>query len=368
MITRRSFLKGSVAFSLSGISDFLNASEISNRQNLPFLISSGRSLDGKNKMLLYHLTNKDLLTFNLPKRGHGTTYSNQTSSFVLFDRSPGEYFLFNSLRRISNKIIKVLAPEGIHFYGHGAFSNCGKKIFVTANDLTTLEGRILVYEVTDQIKLIDNISSYGIGPHEIVRIDGTDLFWVANGGLKTHPDTQGSILNFDSIQSSLTLLNDKGDLIKSYQIPGHYQSGRHLSSKSDQIIIANQDKDFMPGVNRPIAHYVDNDQLLDLEVSSELYSKTKGYGASVCLDNKKKFAVITCPKGDLILLWDWIYHQMIHTFKAIDPAGVCFDTISNCFFITCGNGDILKLKADSKELTLFDTLDYQWDNHVQIIS
>jgi hypothetical protein len=76
------------------------------------------------------------------------------------------------------------------FRTHGAFSSDdGAIVYTTANDFETLEGRIGLWHAANGYARIGGIPSGGIGPHDLMRLPGSESLLVANGGMATHPES-----------------------------------------------------------------------------------------------------------------------------------------------------------------------------------
>ena len=131
---------------------------------------------------------------SLNYRAHGMASHGQ--QLVVFPRRPGNRFAVVDMATLQIQSV-VTAPEDRHFYGHGAYSADGQWLLVTENDLASLEGRIGVYSMADGPRREGETALPGPGPHEIIRGRDGDFF-VALGGLETHPDYGRTPLNLNT--------------------------------------------------------------------------------------------------------------------------------------------------------------------------
>ena len=159
-------------------------------------------------------------------RGHGFASNIATGWNVAFARAPGNFAL--AFKRAGDAPpLAFSAPEGRHFYGHGAFSIDGRFLYATENDFHNDAGVIGIYETGNAWRRIGEYPSGGIGPHEmLLAADGKSL-WVANGGILTHPESGKAKLNLDTMRSSIAMVDLKDGTIK-----GRWETLAHLQRLS----------------------------------------------------------------------------------------------------------------------------------------
>ena len=167
----------------------------------------------------------------LPERGHGVAFRPDTDEGVVFARRPGRFAVaFDPVAGVALR--RIDAAAGRHFYGHGAFSPDGRYLFTTENDYETGRGVLGVRDATDGYRQIGELSSFGVGPHEMLLMpDGATLV-VANGGILTHPERDRAKLNLDSMAPSLAYLDlADGKLRDDYRLAETYHqlSIRHIA-------------------------------------------------------------------------------------------------------------------------------------------
>ena len=131
-----------------------------------------------------------------------------------------------------------------HFYGHGAFSPDGAFLYTSENRFEDGAGIIGVWEAARDWRRIGEWPSHGVGPHEIRMSGRGTMLAVANGGVRTHPDTGRAKLNLDTMAPSLALMDTADSrLVRSVSFGPRLRrlSIRHLDTGRDgRILVAMQ--------------------------------------------------------------------------------------------------------------------------------
>ena len=180
---------------------------------------------------------------SLPGRGHGFAVHPSTGHLVVFARRPGEWASVVD-PATGAEVRRLSATEGRHFYGHGAFRPDGAVLYTSENRFEDGRGIIGVWDVVSGWKRIHEWPSHGVGPHEIRVLRAGTRLAVANGGIRTHPDTGRAKLNLDAMVSSLAVLDTAdGGLVRSQSLGERLRrlSIRHLDIDRDfRIVVAMQ--------------------------------------------------------------------------------------------------------------------------------
>jgi hypothetical protein len=157
---------------------------------------------------------------------------------AVFARRPGTFAWIVELDK-QQVIHQINAISGRHYYGHGEFSNDGNWLYCTENDYVAGVGCVGAYDAKRGFRRSGEIPSYGIGPHEVRRLaDGRTLV-IANGGIRTHPDTPRIKYNVDKIRSNLAYVDaTTGKLLHRHEPPRkwHQLSIRHIDRTADDWI------------------------------------------------------------------------------------------------------------------------------------
>ena len=162
---------------------------------------------------------------------HKTNHQ-QRRDVVVMGRRPSERFwvLDTATGQVKTAI---QAANHRHFYGHACYSLDAQRLYVTENDTVSLDGKIGVYDATDDYQKIAEFDAFGIGPHELVMHPDGDTLVIANGGIKTERASREE-LNLDSMRPSLVYLNRQTGKLLEQITPEHNQmSVRHLAMHDD---------------------------------------------------------------------------------------------------------------------------------------
>ncbi|MCY4179352.1 MAG: DUF1513 domain-containing protein, partial [Litoreibacter sp.] len=180
MTTRRAVLGGLAASAFLPKTGWSQVGE-------PVALSAAQRPDGA--LSLVGLDAQGTIVFEIPlsARGHAAAAHPTEAEAVAIARRPGRFAVV--LDCAEGRVRTTLeAPDGRHFYGHAAFSRDGKYLFTTENAFEKGEGRVGIWDRSAGFERVGEVSSGGIGPHEIIRLpDGA--FAIANGGIRTHPAT-----------------------------------------------------------------------------------------------------------------------------------------------------------------------------------
>ena len=299
-------------------------------------------------------------------RGHGLVVNpRQAHRALMFARRPGMVAYDIDLKR--GKLGKGIhcAPDR-HFFGHGCYSLDGKYLYTTENDYKNGKGVIVVRDSSDY-KILAELPSHGIGPHEIRLLSDGKTLVVANGGIQTHPDYPRKKLNLSTMRPALSYINaENGQLLGEYRPEHHQLSIRHLDvSRDDQVIAIMQYQGAKTDKVPLVALHRGEDQLQTINADKQTQTAMNHYTASACIDSENGIAGVTCPRGDLVTFWNTRQKHFIKALKIKDAGGIVLDE-DNHFIITTGRGEMHRisrrtLKADESPLMLRGT---RCDNHL----
>ncbi len=151
---------------------------------------------------------------------------------IFFARRPGtEAFEFNLS---SLEVTTAFAtPAGRHLAGHGLFSPDGTLLLTPEHDYETPRGVIGIRDARN-FRIVGEIATQGLDPHEIAWLPDGKTLIVANGGILTHPRTFRKKLNIPTMDPSLCLIDAaSGRCLEQLRLPDHLLSIRHLAVTRD---------------------------------------------------------------------------------------------------------------------------------------
>ncbi|MWD29732.1 DUF1513 domain-containing protein [Aquicoccus sp. SCR17] len=354
MPTRRTFLATLAAAATAPALTWADAGS-------PHYLAAAREASGA--YALFGLTDRgeDLFRIPLPDRGHAAAAHPKAPEAVAFARRPGRFALV--IDCVSGRVLHELeAPEGRHFYGHGAFIADGDVMVTPENAFETGEGKLGLWSRREGYARIGEIATHGTGPHDILRMKD-DVMVVANGGILTHPDRGREKLNIDSMEPSLVYLTPEGELLEQVVLEPdlHKNSIRHLAQTEDGLVAFAMQwqgdlSDPVPllGLHRrgqaPVLCQADLGEQLAM----------KGYAGSVALDATGRLAGITSPRGGRVHLFD-LDGGFVESLRRQDVCGLA--TAPGGMVASDGLGAILGIGAGGVE-PRHVAEGRSWDNHM----
>ncbi|WOF74592.1 DUF1513 domain-containing protein [Parvibaculaceae bacterium PLY_AMNH_Bact1] len=326
-----------------------------------------RQVDDTHFATLFDDTGHVHLDVQLPGRGHGILPSSDGQRVAIMARRPDRFALVVDLST-GDVLHQLTASAGHHFYGHGCFSSDGTLFYTSENHYETGNGVIGVRDANKGFELLGHFASGGIGPHEILlTADGKSLA-IANGGIRTHPDTDRSKLNLETMAPSLTFVDSTtGELASRHTLdPEHHQlSIRHLATGPNGIAAALQYEG--PKRNRvPLLALFDGSHLTLADTPTTVAKAMRNYAGSVTFDASGEIIALTCPRGNLVSFWSSDDGTYLGAHTARDVCGIAPLENPGHFALTAGAITFQATLATTKTTAQF--ADTQWDNHLVAIA
>jgi len=372
LLSRRTFIKG-IASSGLLLASSSSAALLSNPSSKQTVLYSA-AMNQAGQYFIAALSSEGALLFKtpLPARAHAITINPSKNELIVFARRP-RHFLWVLNAKTGQIIHKRRSEENRPLYGHGVFSNDGKRLYVTANDLDHQRGVVMILDAGHDYRKVGEFSSGGIGSHELSLLSDGKTLVVANGGILTHPESGRSKLNLDTMTPALTYIDaQQGKVIGDYRLaPKYHQlSIRHLAvNQQDTVCFAMQ----YQGSRRhrfPLVGFHQGQSSLQLaEAPEPVLSTMKNYCGSVCVDTSGRIFAVSSPKGNLITTWN-AQGRFLSSQAINDGCGIAAGTTANTFYLSSGVGEIHRYQAAKKKNSLKqDELmasfkQYHWDNHL----
>ena len=296
----------------------------------------------------------------LPDRGHAATAHPTRPEAVAFARRPGTFAVVIDCVTGAQKAI-LTAPEGRHFYGHGAYSSDGALLFTTENDYEVGTGRIGVWDATQGYRRVDDWDSGGIGPHDIKRLPGTDVLVIANGGIDTHPDSGRTKLNIPTMAPKLAYV-ENGVVLEEAALPAalHKNSIRHLAVSRDGMVALGMQWQGETQPDSLIGTHRRGEDIILMQAPMDAVRVMEGYIGSVAVSADGDLIATTSPRGGQMQIYDVQSHTLKEALQLEDVCGVAQRGAG--FTLTAGTG-ALQSFADSKQ-AIARTAPLAWDNHL----
>ncbi|MBV2123483.1 MAG: DUF1513 domain-containing protein, partial [Candidatus Thiodiazotropha sp. (ex Ctena orbiculata)] len=303
-------------------------------------------------------------------RGHGVSLRPHGRVALMFARRPGTLAIEVDLQ---NKAYRQAfeCKQKRHLFGHGCFSADGKLLFTTEADLDTGQGLIVIRDADDDYRMLDEIPSYGIGPHELKLLNDGRTLVVANGGILTHPDSGRKKLNLDSMASNLCYIDTvSGKQLSRHRVEEAKSSIRHLDvADDDTVAFAMQFQRSAAAHQRPVAlaasHRLGTPIRL-FEAPEPLLMRMNDYMGSVVINNLSRVAGFTSPKGSVAVFWHLEQGSLLGYHRLHDVCGIAVTADQQHFALSSSNGQMRLLDSHTLKENRAQRQhpDARWDNHL----
>ncbi|MEX1669520.1 DUF1513 domain-containing protein [Zhongshania guokunii] len=307
----------------------------------------------------------------IPHRGHDSLFHRQRQELVFFSRRPGrEMYIIDARSGALRHTIS--SNDGYHYYGHGCTSADGRFLYTTENNIADNgAGSIGVYDCEQNYQCIAHMSCDGIGPHELALMPDGKTLVIAIGGIKTLPASGRETLNADSLAPALHYLDIASGEIMERQAAPHFQlSLRHLDVSPDgQVLVGAQFQGSLPSRLPLVYSHRRGGELTAMDYGEQHLQFKKDYIASVSIDDRGEHAVSSCPRDNVVCLWDLKHQKLLKVYPLRDSAGAIYDPNFKQFILSNGSGQLMALKPGQPTLTpLAYAAGTQWDNHLTLLS
>lgn len=351
-VSRRLFLAGSAA-GLAAVSGMLPARAAQTQAARDLFAAAWLKGDAAGFSILDG-NGAVLRTVALPDRGHDVAADAAGRWAVAFARRPGNFAVAVDRTRDAAPIV-FAAPDGRHFFGHGAFSGDGNLLYATENDYETAEGVIGVYAVADGFRRVGEFPSFGIDPHELLLTPDGRTLVVANGGIETHPDFGRAKLNLSSMQPSMVFIDTAtGALIEKHTLPPVLSrlSTRHIDIDARETVWIGCQWEGGNSERPPLVlKLARGDGLTPLALPEETQARLANYVGSVAVNRAEGLLAVTSPHGNCAVIIDTATGRVQRVADDTDVCGVAARGPS--FLLSSGEGRFGETR-----------LDFSFDNHI----
>lgn len=317
---------------------------------------------------------EELFSTILPSRGHDATARPSSSEIVVFARRPGNWFAVVDAAK-GQLASTVLAAKDRHFYGHGVFTPDGRLLYATENDTVSGNGMLGIYDASASYRRIGEISSRGIGPHDVAFLPDGRTLVVANGGLRTSPETGREILNKDDMKPNVALIAGAHDqTLAVFELEPKLRalSIRHMAIARDRSIAfgcqyQGDADDFPPLVGTVSA----TGKVTMFDMPEVELLGMANYVGSMSLDRSEEIVAATSPQGGSVALWNRISGEFLRRERMSDVCGVAALPQTHDFLLTSGNDGVRTLTEGAETLPRISRDRLQtwiWDNHLLPLS
>lgn len=302
----------------------------------------------------------------VPMRAHGCAVDPTDPQRVLFfARRPGTVAF--ELRRDSMRVLTAFETGvGRHLAGHGVFSAAGDLVFTPEHDYENVRG-ILTVRDARSFRIVQEIDTRGIDPHEIAWLPDGRTLLVANGGILTHPRSFRRKLNVPTMDPSLCAIDARnGECLEQWRLPDHLLSIRHLAMAGDGTVIAGLqyegDRAAAPGI---LALHRPGSALRLLTAPASELRQFNGYVSSVAISEVHDLIAAACPYGSGVACWSLRDERYLGFVAANEPYGLS-SLADGSIIASQRDGaafDLDETRLRSQFLRLKGEMPIRWDDH-----
>ena len=290
----------------------------------------------------------------LPDRGHDVAADTFGRWAVAFARRPGTFAVAIDRTRHAAPVA-FAAPEGRHFFGHGAFSSDGRLLFATENDYDNAAGVIGAYDATDGFRRLGEFPSYGVDPHELLLMPDGRTLVIANGGIETHPDFGRAKLNLSAMEPSVAFVDTaSGTLVEKHELPAEMArlSTRHMDIDAKETIWIGCQWEGAETERPPLVLKVaKGGGVTPLMLPDEPQARLANYVGSVAVNRAEGRVAVTSPHGNCAVILDTTTGNVIRLVGETDVCGAA--AVGPDFLFSSSEGNFGAAR-----------LDFSWDNHI----
>jgi len=334
-------------------------------QGSNLLLSARDDGEGRHHAVGYRLDGRQVFATRVSQRCHAIV-QHPTRPLVLFvARRPGTECYLLDLR--DGRLLQTLtAPPNRHFQGHAVVHAAGEWLYTTEND-TREPGRgvIGVYRFDgQQLARHSELSSHGIGPHELAWLPDGETLVVANGGIRTEAESRVE-MNLDAMAPSLVLMRRDGTRLSQETLAQPMNSVRHLAVAGDGTVLACQQymgeaEHCAPllAIKRP------GQPLQPFPVSERQLRQMAHYTASVAVHDGLRLVALTAPRANRFFVWDLDTGAERLEVSMPDCAGVAM--VADGFVVTSGQGRarLFDCRGPAPVVRVLNLPAGYWDNHL----
>jgi hypothetical protein len=341
---------------------------LSRHSRQPLLLSARNDADGRHFAVGYRLDGQQAFSTQVSQRCHDVVSHPHLPLALFVGRRPSRQSYLIDCR--DGRLVQTLhAPADRHFYGHAVFHHGGEWLYSSENDTRDPGRGVLgVYRLAEgQLQHHSELSSHGIGPHQLLWLPDGETLVVANGGIRTEADSREA-LNLEAMESSLVLMQRDGSLIsKEHLVAQQMNSIRHLAIAADGTIVSGQQYQGEPTeradlltIKRPGQH------LQAFPVAEAQRQAMQQYCASLAIHDDLRLLALTAPRGNRLFIWDLDSAAVRLDVALPDCAGV--GAVAEGFVVSSGTGrcrlyDCRDAQVLTRTLQLPAGL---WDNHLRL--
>jgi uncharacterized protein len=318
---------------------------------------------------LFSLDGGDVRAVELPERGHDIALRPGSGEWVAFARRPGRFGV--AVPTDGRQPIWFNSKPDRHFFGHGVYAADGRLLYTAENDYQNARGIIGVRDATDGYRQIGEFPARGMEPHDVALLADGRTMVIANGGIKTHPDSGADELNLPDMKPSLVYVDlATGDLLEEQMLAPelHQLSIRHLAlAAGGTVVFGCQYRGSEDDAPPLLGFHRRGEQPVIVPAPADAQTALKNYIGSVSADSAGGIVAASAPKGGLITYWDVASRRFLGSCELIDGCGIAPTRHRANFLLTSGQGWLVETDVTNAPEGDRRSSPYEWDNHAILV-
>ena len=341
--------------------------QLGRRDGQPLLLSARNDSQGRHYAVGYDLDGNQRFATEVAQRCHDVVPHPYLSLALFVARRPGTQSYLIDTR--DGSLMQTLdSPADRHFYGHAVFHHSGDWLYSTENDTRDPGRGVLgVYRVSKgRLARSHELSTHGIGPHQLLWMPDGETLVVANGGIRTEADSR-VMMNLDAMEPSLVLMRRDGSLISKEQLPQRMNSVRHLAVAADGTIVSGQQYEGDPQDSVPLLAIKRPGQAFQpFPLGEAQRAAMNQYTASLAIHDELRLLALTAPRGNRFFIWHLDSTELLLDAPLPDCAGV--GAVANGFVVTSGQGRCRLYDCRGEQIAVrpLELPAGLWDNHLRL--
>lgn len=250
----------------------------------------------------------------------------------------------------TGKVLNTITTDkGRKFYGHGAFSLDGTRLYSTETEMATYKGVIVVRDGAT-FKELGKFPTFGEAPHDLHMIDGGKTLVITNGGaaLGASGDEAAPSVTFVDIASE--------KLLERVTFPNDKINAGHLGiTSAKDLAIVSAPRDGVPNqasAQGGISLRPRDGKTLTMGDPAEITAKMLGETLSVAIHEPTGTVAATNPTGNILTFWNLKEQRYIKSVEMTRPLGVALTLDGKDFcvsYVPGGNPALQRFDAATLE-------------------
>lgn len=268
---------------------------------------------------------------DLPFLAHGLTPSPHDERLLVLFEKQGPGACVVDLR--AGTIVHTLqAGSGRWFYGHGVFSRDGSLLYCTETDLEDGYRGVLAVRDGRDFRVLGQLPSYGIAPHDCCLLADGDVLVVANGGAPVGSDEHAPNIAFVDLASEALLesVRPSNPRINT----GHLAVGR-----GGELAVVSAPRDGLSPIDDlgGISLRGPSGPLRTVDEPASVVGKLRGETLSVVIHEPTRTVAATTPLGHYLTFWDLDTGALRSSLRVPEPRGVAVSLDGREILVNFGN-------------------------------